>query len=219
MTLKGDSVNTDYRQSISEMQDLTREYASFSQSRSGLGNVLGGVAGLASFAVMWLLGRGVATAILTVGLTVAWLVGKEVIRRQLYRPFGEARETWPASLRHGHVVSVAIIACACVAFAVVILVRSFTAATPWSVALPYLIFCLITPWIGWRYLRTVNEFMVGFYLLFASAVVSAGFVPDRLWLVAILPWYSLVLVVLGLREHRQFQDLAARLRGLREVTA
>ncbi len=212
-------MRTDYRQSISEMQELTREYASFSQSRSGLGNVLGGVAGLASFAIMWLLGRGVATAILTVGLTFAWLVGKEVIRRQLYRPFGEARETWPASLRRGHMVSVAIISCVCAAFAVAILVRSLTAATPWSLALPYLIFCLITPGIAWRYLRTVNEFMVGFYLLFASAVVSAGFVPDRLWLVAILPWYSLVLVVLGLREHRQFQDLAARLRGLREVTA
>jgi hypothetical protein len=211
-------VNTDYRQSIGEMQNLTREYASFSQSRSGLGNVLGGVAGLASFAVMWLLGRGVVTAVLTVGLTVAWLVGKEVIRRQLYRPFGEAREAWPASVRRGHLVTVAIIACVCAAFAVAILVRSLTAATPWSVALPYLVFCVITPWIGWRYLRTVNEFMVGFYLLFASAVVSAGFVPDRLWLIAFLPWYSLVLVVLGLREHRQFQDLAARLRGLREVT-
>ena len=212
-------MNTDYRQSLSEMQELTREYASFSQSRSGLGNVLGGVAGLVSFAVMWLLGRGVATAILTVGLTVVWLVGKEVIRRQLYRPFGEARETWPACQRRGHLYAAALIGLVCAAFLVTIVVRLVTDMTPWSIALPYLIFCVIIPWIAWRYLRTVNELTVGLYLLLSSAIVSAGFVPDRLWLVAILPWYSLVLVVLGLREHRQFQDLATRLRGLREVTA
>jgi hypothetical protein len=212
-------MNTDYRQTISEMQHLTREYASFSQSRSGLGNVLGGVAGLLSFAIMWLLGAGVATAVLTVGLTFAWLAGKEIIRRQLYRPFGEARESWPAPQRRGHLHAAALIGLVCAAFLVIVVVRLVTATTPWSVALPYLIFCLITPWIAWRFLRTTNEFMVGLYLLFASAVVNAGFVPDRLWLVAILPWYSLVLVVLGLREHRQFQDLTSRLRGLREVTA
>jgi hypothetical protein len=212
-------MNTDYRQTISEIQHLTREYASFSQSRSGLGNVLGGVAGLLSVAIMWLLGAGVATAVLTVGLTIAWLVGKEVIRRRFYRPFGEARESWPPSQRRGHLYAAALMGLVCAAFVAVIVVRLVTAMTPWSIALPYLIFCLITPWIAWRFLRTTNEFMVGLYLLFASAVVSAGFVPDRLWLVAILPWYSLVLVVLGLREHRQFQDLTSRLRGPREVTA
>ena len=204
-----------YSRSIVEMQQLTQEYASFSQSRSGLGNVLGGVAGLIAFAAMWLLGRGAATAVVTVGATIAWLVGKEIIRRRLYRPFGDAREAWPATQRRQHVFGVSIIAAVLAVFAVMIVVHAVLTKASWTIFVPYLIFCFVTPWIAWRYLRTINEFMVGLFLLFASAITSAGFVPDRLIFTAILPLYSVTLIAVGLREHRQFQTLAARLRAQR----
>ncbi len=198
---------------ITELRQVTQEYASFSRSRGGLGNVLGGVAGLVATAAMWLLGRGPAAAVLTVGMTVAWLVGKEIIRSRLYRPFGDARETWPESQRRRHVVVVSIIAATLAVFAVMIVVHSLLTKTEWSIALPYLIFCLVTPWIAWRYLRTDNELMVGVFLLFASAITSAGFVPDLALFTAILPLYSSIMIAVGLKEHRQFQVLAARLRA------
>lgn len=202
-----------HTRSIVEMQQLTQEYASFSQSRGGLGNVLGGLAGVIVFAAMWILGRGIVTAVLTMGLTVLWLSGKEIIRWRLYQAFGDAREVWPTIQRRTHMIVVAILTVILVGGGVVILVRALALTTPWRIAVPYLIFCLATPWIAWRYLRTVNELMVGFYLLFASAVTSAGFVPDRLVFAAILPLYSLTLIVLGVKEHRQFQELVARLRA------
>ncbi len=199
--------------SLTEIQDLTQQYASFSQSRNGLGNVAGGIAGLIISGAILLLGRGLPIAVLTVGLTIAWLVGKEALRRRLYRAFGEASETWPNDRRRIFNICIAVLGAICAAFFVVVAVRVATAASPWSIGVPYMVFCAITPWIAWRYLRTVNEFMVGFYLLFASAVACAGFVPDRFVTLAILPVYSLVMIAAGWQEHRQFQALASRLRG------
>lgn len=208
-----------YTRSIAELQHLTQEYASFSQSRSGLGNVLGGVTGLASFLAIWLLGRGLATTAITIGLTLAWLVGKEVLRRQIYRPFGDARETWPAPQRRAHALYAGLITLLLAIFAVAVVVHAWQVKTPLRVSASYFAFCLVTPWIMWRYLRTLNEFMVGFYLLFACAVTGAGFVPDLLVVGAILPLYSVLLITLGLKEHRQFQELSARLRRPEEARA
>ena len=208
-----------YTRSIAEMQQLTQEYASFSQSRSGLGNVLGGVAGLLAFAAMWLLGPGVAAAVLTVGGTMVWLVGKEIIRARLYRPFGDVREIWPAPQRREHIVAVAIVAVVLATLAVLIVLHLLFDKPEWSKGLPYLAFCLVTPLIAWRYLRTMNEFMVGVFLLMACAISAAGFTPDRVLFTAILPLYSALLIGVGLKEHRQFQALAARLRAQRGARA
>ena len=201
--------------SLAEMQHVTREYASFSQSRGGLGNVLGGVAGLIGFAALWLLGRGVALAALAVGLTAAWLVGKELIRRRFYRPFGDAREIRSAAHRRSHVIAAALMPVGLVAFVALPVGQARSITPPWSLPLPYLIACLVSPWIVWRYLRTDNEIVVGFYLLAMSAMTSAGVVPDRLLFGVILPLYSVMLIGLGVKEHRQFQALAARLRATR----
>src|SRR5437588_7925306 len=101
---KENSMTGTSARSIAELQQVTQEYASYSQSRGGLGNVLGGVVGLISFAALSLLG-GVVLAVLSVGLTVTWLVGKEIIRHRLYRIFGDAQEMWSASQRRGHAIA------------------------------------------------------------------------------------------------------------------
>ncbi len=204
--------NETYAQRITEMQRLTQEYASFSRRRSGLANVLGGVAGLISFLAAWLIGRGVLTALITLGLTITWLVGKEVIRRHLYRPFGEASEAWPAAERRTHIFTVGFVSLVLAGGAVVFIVHMIQQPGQFWAPLAYLVFCLVTPWILWRYLRTVNEFMVGFYLLFDSAITCAGFVPNLLINASVLPLFSLLLIGLGWSEHRQFQALAARVR-------
>jgi hypothetical protein len=170
-------------------------------------------------AAMWLLKPGLIAAVLTVGVTVVWLVGKEIIRRRLYRPFGDASETWPPSQRRRHLIGVSFVATGLAVLAVLIVLHVLFYRGAWSTGLPYLVFCLVTPWIAWRYLRTDNELMVGLFLLFASAITSAGFVPDLALFTAILPLYSVILITVGTKEHRQFQALAARLRARQRVGA
>jgi hypothetical protein len=199
--------------SIEEMQQVTREYASYSQSRSGWGSVLGGIAGLAAFVVIWLIGPGVIAATLTVVATTSWLVGKEIIRRMVYRRLGEASEIWPPSQRREHSVAVTIISAVLAVLALLIVLHILFDKPDWSRSLPYLVFCLATPWIAWRYLRTNNELMVGVFLLMACAISAAGFTPDRVLFTAILPLYSVLLIGIGLKEDRQYRALAARLRA------
>jgi hypothetical protein len=193
---------------LGELQQVTRDYASYSRSRGGLGTVLGGIAGILVFVVIWRFGGNAWTAGLAIGLTVLWLVGKEVIRRRYYRRYGEAQETWAGQARRTHLASVLLFTPLLLGFAVWIVAAGWLSkpATAW----PYLVFCLATPWIIWRYLFTVNEIMVGAGLLFICAITASGHTPALLGLL-IVPVYALAMIPLGLAEHRQFRTLAARL--------
>ena len=199
---------TAQRAAIGELQQLTRDYASYSRSRGGLGNVLGGAVGLVVFGAIWLFGGNAATAALAIGLTALWLAGKEVIRRRVYRRFGQAQESWSGAVRRTHLGGLLILTPCLLAFAVWIVAAGWLARP--AVALPYLIFCLATPLILWRYLYTINEMMIGFGLLFMCAITASGHTPFLLGL-AIVPAYAAAMIPLGLSEHRQFRALRARL--------
>jgi hypothetical protein len=206
-------MNDSHLRTIEEVQQLTQEYASYSQSKNGLGNVLGGIVGLTIVLVNGLIGPGLLTAILTIGLTICWLIGKEVIRRWLYRPFGNALEVWEPGARKWHKWSVAFVTL--VAIGVwIFFIASGGIAKPqgWL----YLLFVAIMPWIAWRYLRTVNEFVVGVFLLCACAVTSAGGAYGLLgwWWVGL---FAVVMLYMGIIEHRKFRKLAAQLQAQRTV--
>ncbi len=196
------------RDGIVELQRLTQEYASFSRRRGGLGNVLGGVVGLVVFGAIWLFGGNTVTAAIAIVLTLLWLAGKEVIRRRFYQGFGAARETWTGSLRRTHQLSVLLFTPLLLAFAVWIVAAGWLSKP--VVAWPYLIFCLGTPLIMWRYLYTLNEIMIGFGLLFMCAITASGHTPALLGLL-IVPAYAAAMIPLGLSEHRRFRALEARL--------
>ncbi|GCE21060.1 hypothetical protein [Dictyobacter kobayashii] len=157
--------------SIEEVQKLTQEYASYSQSKNGLGNVLGGVAGLAIVFANGVIGPGLLTAILTIGFTICWLVGKEVIRRKVYRSFGEARELWSPAARRWHRWAISfLILVVIVVWIIFIAFGGLAKPQGWL----YLLFVASMPWIAWRYLRTTSEFVVGVFFLCACAVTSMG---------------------------------------------
>lgn len=206
---------TDQHAAIGELQQVTRDYASYSRRRGGLGNVLGGVVGLLVFGAIWLFGGNAVTATLAIGLTLLWLAGKEIIRHRLYRRFGQAWETWTGTVRRTHQCSLLLFTPLLLAFAVWIVAAGWLAKP--AVALPYLIFCLATPLIMWRYLYTLNEIMIGFGLLFMCAITASGHTPF-LWGLLIVPAYALVMIPLGFAEHRRFAALEARL-GARQGTA
>jgi hypothetical protein len=205
-------VNDTKLRSIRAAQQLTQEYASYSQSRNGLGNVLGGVAGLAIYVANGLLGPGLLTAAITIGLTLLWLIGKELIRRRLYRPFGEAREIWAPTARRWHIAIVTILASLILGMLIWgIISGRFADARMWPA---FLIYALI-PAIAWRYLRTINEFLIGVPLLIACAYTSIGG-AFGFWDQLQIPLYAAVMIAVGIAEHRQFRVIAARLRAQRE---
>ena len=197
--------------SIRAAQQLTQEYASYSQSRNGLGNVLGGVAGLVIYVANGLLGPGLPTAAITIGLTVLWLIGKEVIRRRLYRSFGEAREIWAPTARTWHIAIVILLAGLIFGMLIWgIFSGRFANVRMWPA---FLIYAAI-PVISWRYLRSINEFLIGVPLLIACAYTSMGG-AGGFWDQLQIPLYAAVMIAIGIAEHRQFQVLAARLRAQR----
>ena len=209
LNMKEGSMNSVYsHDGIVELRQLTQEYASFSRSRGGLGNALGGVVGLVVFGAIWLFGGNRVTAAIAIVLTLLWLAGKEVIRRRVYQGFGAARETWTDSPRRTHQLSLLLFTPLLLAFAVWIVAAGWLSKP--AVAWPYLIFCLATPLIMWRYLYTLNEIMIGFGLLFICAVVASGHTPALLGLL-IVPAYAAMMIPLGLSEHRQFRALETRL--------
>ncbi|MBE3558212.1 MAG: hypothetical protein IMW89_03185 [Ktedonobacteraceae bacterium] len=202
-------MNSSALRTIDEVQQLTQEYASYSQSKNGLGNVLGGVVGLAIYLVNGLIGPGLLTALLTIGLTLTWLVGKEFIRRRFYRVFGEAQEVWTPQARRWHTGSIAFTALICVGVGVAFIwLGGLREPSGWL----YLLFCAVMPWIAWRYLRTPNEFTVGIFLLCACAVTSAGGAYGLLY-GSWAAFFSVLMLLKGIDEHRKFRALAIRLQA------
>ncbi len=200
---------------LAETQRLAQEYASYSQSRNGLGNVLGGVAGLLVYLTGVLLGPGLPTAIITIGLTIAWLIGKEVIRRRVYRTFGDARERWSPVQRRLHIGLTAFVALVALGIWGLFLVKG-QVGNPrgW----PYLAFIAAMPFITWLYLRTPYEFIIGVFLVCASAVTSAGGAYGlSAWYAWFVPICAALMLVLGVQEHRRYAALTAQLRGRQEA--
>ena len=210
---------------IRQRQQLTEAYASFSRSRGGLGKVLGGVVGLVVIMTGTLLGGSLVTALLTIGATLIWLVGKEIIRDRIYQPLGSVQEVWPQDKRREHLMFtgfVGLIAAGVTLF--VILNGQLGAPQTWV----YLAFVVAMPFLTWRFLRTPMEFIVGVFLLAACAVHGAGgaytLIPSAWTLHTLGPvaatWSpfigSFVLIAVGLREHRDFQKLAAQMQTERQ---
>jgi hypothetical protein len=202
---------------IQEVQRLAEEYASYSASKSGLGNVFGAVAGIVIYLVNGIIGRSIWTTIVTIGLTMLWLVGKEIMRRRVYQPFGEARERWSEKQRSRHLGYVMLITLVTVGIWIWFgLTYIFMhTITPFQL-ITGLAFATSMPWITQRYLRNEDELMVGVFLLLCCAIVSVGGVlGSQNWEAwagsSCFALYSLMLLCRSIVEHRQFRQLATQL--------
>jgi hypothetical protein len=216
-------IDTTTLEAIKKRQQLTEEYASYSQSRGGLSKVGGGIAGIIVILTGTLLGGGALTFIVTLVGTLLWLVGKEWIRAHLYRPFGEAQEEWlPQKRREQRYLVLFVVGVSALIFAVYILNGAITNPRSWS----YLFFVALLGPATWRFFRTPAEASVGIFLIAACAVHSVGGAYSLLYhphmgnivldvgamVVTWVPFfYAGVLIVQGITEHRRFQTLAAEL--------
>jgi hypothetical protein len=208
---------------VEHNRGLAQEYASYSLSRNGLGKMLGGLAGLIVVLAGTWLGAGALTTGLTIGATLAWLLGKEWMRTRIYRSLGRAQENWQPAQRRFHrglTIYTALVALLVIG---VMLVQGGEFGITRGV---YLGFVAISPFITWWFLRTALEYIVGVFLLAACAVHSAGgaytLIPTAAsslseWSVVAPAWSGLIgallLIPLGLREHRAYRALTTELRG------
>ncbi len=207
------------------VQRLAEEYASYSMTKGGLGNVLGGFAGIAICLVNNILGRGTLTLVLTAGLTAGWLIGKEVLRRLLYRAFGEARENWSPRQNRYQLKLALWVAIVAVGIWIWFLWTYFFGRALIIISPLQLILGLscaaLAPWIAWRYLHNNDELLVGMFLLLCCAIASIGGVLGQGghwgWAAsAWVPLYGLGMIVRGIDEHRKFGRLAQQLSAWEE---
>ena len=198
---------------LDRLSELTRDYARYSRSAAGLGSVLGGVFGLASYFIGALAALTWWSRAALAALPLVWIVAKELLQRRYYQRHGRVEEVERAGERRLHRFLTAIVAGVSIA-AVGWVLRDVIVHGPgdrawWELA-GYVVFVAAMPFLVWRYLRTPLEFIVGVFLLAQAAVVLGG---GRYELGEQLqaPIASLVLVGLGAWEHRSYRKLERRL--------
>jgi hypothetical protein len=205
------------QQALFSAQSRARDYASYSQSKNGLGTTVGGIIGIAVYVVNGFLGHTLLTIILTFALTICWLLGKEIIRAHWYRPFGRAQEIWSTQKRQSHSILVAIMTLFLLFVWIFFLQRLFVInSLAWLIALFALVFMLVAPWIIWRYLRTGDELIIGIYLLLSCMVTSIGsaFAFTNIYNLLgtlLFPLVSIGMIVKGFQEHSAFLALKTQL--------
>ena len=202
---------------LEQLQTLTREYAKYSRSATGLGSVIGGIFGLAIFLIgafsdppLW------ARALLVLALPI-WFVLKALLRNHYYQRHGTALETLDKLSSNverfvqggiGGIAAVMLIVCA---FLVI--------TNPEKIAsLPLLnkIALIAAPLAGLllcRQINTVLEFLVVMNLMVQTVILASG----TNWRdnQATMLFYSGLLIAIGLVEHLRFRKLEAQLQHLR----
>jgi hypothetical protein len=203
---------------LEQLQTVTREYAKFSRSATGLSSVIGGTIGLAIFLIgafsnppLW------ARALMVLAIPI-WFVLKTWLRNHYYQRHGTARETFDKLSTNlerfvqggiGGIAAIMLIVCA---FLVI--------TNPDKVAnLPALnkIALLIAPLVGLllcRQINTVLEFLVVMNLMVQTVMLASG----SNWTLgnqATVLFYSGLLIVIGIIEHLRFRKLEAQLKSLR----
>lgn len=206
---------------LAEVQQLAEEYASYSVSKSGLANVLGGIAGIVIYLLNGLLGRSIWTTVLTIVLTLSWLLGKEFFRTFLYRPFGKAQEKRSEGQRRGQIWIVRFFMLLTLLLWFMFWDGNFLGKVQVTRLVLGLAVATSMPWVAWRYLHNQDEVMVGTFLLMCCSLVSVGSLLGEgldAWLgAAWMPIYSLMLLWRGVDEHRRFRRLVRQLRAQREA--
>lgn len=198
--------------SLKETQQLTHEYASYSLSRNGLGNVLGGIAYLVTFLISEVMASGIWTSVMTLALLMMWVIGKEIIRLQVYQAFGLARLKRSFDKQVLRIFSVGAFALIAVGLWLVIIEQGWLPDPRAWLLLPLL---TAMPWIAWNYLRTAGEVVIALPLSIAvldPVVIQFG---DRIELIMLI--IATTLIVIGIVEHLHFRSLAARLQSYQHM--
>jgi hypothetical protein len=195
------------------LEALTREYSRFSRSAGGLSAVAGGIACLASWLAGSLLPTTPALRVALIALPLAWLLGKQWLAFAYYQRFGQVTERPTTSERRYHLFFTGFTAFVSLQILLVVLgdLAPF-GARPWDAAAAgYLAVVVALPIVVWRWLRTPLEFIVGVFLCCQAAVAFAGLTYKIGLGTIVFPIAAVLLIVVGLRDHRRFLQLQREL--------
>lgn len=221
-------MTADVRARLQELEQLTQSYARYSRNAGGLSSVLGGVLCLIAY-FGGPLGHGFAPAtVLLIAIPGVWLLAKGWMTRRYYQRLGHVEQLETPVERRMHWFCVGVVLL--VALTITIGLAFFARPHPWSLPagmIGYLVLLWLLVVATWRWLRSPLDFIVGVFLFCQAAMVSAGgyypligmtHTPQamQMSLVALMfPLAALAMIVSGVREHRQFQQLRERLQQLR----
>lgn len=200
------------------IQALTREYAKFSRSAGGLGNVLGGLLG----AGIWLIGAYAdpplaARASLWLALP-AWLWAKTWLRHHYYQRHGAAWEQMGTTAVNIERLSQGALAgVACVMLGICIFLAVASPAKMTGVPLLNKLALVAAPLAALILHRRINtpfEAAVAVNLLVQAVMLTTG--TPTVWSnrISTLLW-AVLLIVIGLWEQVRFSGVERQLAGLR----
>ena len=195
---------------LAELEAVTREYARFSRSAGGLGSVLGGLLGLASYAAGGLLGTAGPVRVALIATPLVWILCKELIRRHYYQHLGAAAEPETRRERNGRVYNVVVTAV--VSFTVV--AGALSRGEQVMGTAGYLAVVVAMPLVAWLWLRTPLEFMTGIFLMCQAALAFNGSSYPLLGVAIVFPFAAVALIVSGVRDHLRFRAVTARIARL-----
>jgi hypothetical protein len=203
---------------LEQLQTLTREYAKFSRSATGLGSVIGGMIGLTIFLIGAFTNPPLWARALMVLVIPIWFVLKAWLRNHFYQRHGTALETLDKLSTNierllqggiGGIAAVMLVACT-----VLVIINPERIAN-----LPVLnkIALLAAPLAGLllcRQINTIVECLVVMNLLVQTVMLASG--ANWTWSnQATMLLYSSLLIVIGLVEHIRFRKLETQLQNLR----
>lgn len=196
--------------------ELTREYSRFSGNAGGLSAVGGGLLCLASYTAGGLFPVTPLLRAALIATPILWLIGKQWMASRYYQRFGQVEELTTASERKLRLVFAGCTALVCLLVAAGMLHRlAPLGGEPWSMgAAGYMLTVLALPYIVWRWLRSPLDFVVGVFLLCQAALAFDGR-SYSLWSSAVVfPVAALILISMGIRDHRKFRALEAEIRSI-----
>ncbi|GLR14767.1 hypothetical protein GCM10007907_35570 [Chitinimonas prasina] len=198
---------------LDELQQLTAEYARYSRSAGGISSVLGGVLCLMSYLAGGLLPLTDLLRAVLLALPLVWLVSKQLMARYYYQAYGHVEERPDHSSLRSHYFCVAVtgLICAWLAVGNIIVAEPLgNAAWDWT-RLGYVGIALAMPFVAWRYLRNPLDYIMGVFLLCQAAVVATGRSYPLIGIAMLFALYAVQSIIVGLRDHRRFLRLRARL--------
>lgn len=191
-------------------------YGSYSRTRNGYGKILAGFVFGAVFVINGLIPNSMVVAGLTIGLTGVWLIGKEIIRRTYYQRFRKVPDSVLPEIQF---------ACRTLALGQIWLAGGMwileILAGTWSHldVLGALFFVTVQAILALGYLRSTEEIVAGFLLLYTCAIAWEG--QSALLFSqhpSFFPLCSLLLLLIGTVEEMEYGKITEKLFGSNKLS-
>ncbi len=220
---------------LEQLQTLTREYAKFSRSAAGIGNVIGGALGLIAYFVGAFAPLETWTRVLLASFPILWIIAKEILRSRYYQRHGRVLEPISRNERRWHIFLTGFVGLISLSVTALIgygllpsdpMMLNTNDSSTWGsmytsthnrptlTLIGYLVFVWALPVLVWFYLHTTEEFIVGVFLIAQAAIViSGGHYAFGQQIQA--PVMALVMLAVGMVQHRRYRQLETQLEALK----